>query len=502
MAHVERIAAVAHDGGAHGEHVPLVVIADREARVERVALAGDLHVDVAVELQAHRAPGLPGSERHQRGEAVALGLLAAEASPHARDLHDDLAHGQGKDVRDDRLDLGRVLARRADEDVVVVAALGPCGLGLEVEVLLSADVERPVERVGARAQGGVHVAARDDVRLVVVALGLDRGVEPEDGGERLGHDDGLRGGAAARPLRLADDGGDHLAVKRDLALREERLVVADRADVVHPGDIRRGDDVDHPRHGARGAQVDRDEPRVRMGRRDRPDLEHPGPSRGLVVDVDRAARHVTPRALVAERGGRGSVRGRLRGDEVARRVLRLALLVTPELLEQAADEGASERAPRADIVDGGERAAEDLERPLERRVGEGASDEEALGFGSADRHRGDPAVGEPRVADDVGVVEVEGEGGCHDADVELAALADLEGARAAHEAGKRPDAARRPRGRSRPGRGASSCTRRRSRRRGRCTVRAWTRARPWRRATGAPAPGRRWARRWRGCRRG
>ena len=142
---------------------------------------------------------------------------------------------------------------------------------------------------------------------------------------------------------------------------------------------------------------------------------------------------------MTERGGRGGVRSRLGRNEVARRVLAPSLRSFPRTSRTGSGRARRGRRAPSHVVDGHERAAEDLERPRERLVGEGAPHEEALGLDRAHRQRGDAAVGEPGVADDLGLVQVDGKGRRHDADVKLAALAHLEGARPAHEPGGGPD---------------------------------------------------------------
>ena len=80
--------------------------------------------------------------------------LPAETAPHPRRLDDDLVAGLAQHLGDDRLDLRRVLGRRADEDRAHLARLGPGRLRLQVEVLLAAEGELALEaqgRLGQRA---------------------------------------------------------------------------------------------------------------------------------------------------------------------------------------------------------------------------------------------------------------------------------------------------------------------------------------------------------------
>jgi hypothetical protein len=73
---------------------PSLVEADLEAGEERMALAGQLHVErCACSLIAHRAAGAPGRQRRQRGEGIGLGFLAAEAAAHAQAAADHAVRG-------------------------------------------------------------------------------------------------------------------------------------------------------------------------------------------------------------------------------------------------------------------------------------------------------------------------------------------------------------------------------------------------------------------------
>ena len=84
--------------------LPSVVVADRELRMEGMALAGDHHVQVPVELHPDRLSRLVSGERDERGKRVALHFLAAECAAHARGLDHDLVARQAKKLRHDGLD--------------------------------------------------------------------------------------------------------------------------------------------------------------------------------------------------------------------------------------------------------------------------------------------------------------------------------------------------------------------------------------------------------------
>ena len=116
---------------------------------ERVPLAGHRDVLGAVQPQADRPAGERRAQRGDRGQAVRLELLAAEAAAHPQALHGDLVRVQAQHVRDDVLGLRRVLGAGLDEDLAVLVDQRQRGVGLQVEVLLAAELElagEPVRR--------------------------------------------------------------------------------------------------------------------------------------------------------------------------------------------------------------------------------------------------------------------------------------------------------------------------------------------------------------------
>ena len=118
-------------------------------RVEAVPLARHRHVLRAVEPQPHRAAGQRGAERGDRGVAVRLHLLAAEAAAHPQALHGDLVAAAAQHVRDDLLGLARVLGAGLDEDLPVLVDVRERRVRLQVEVLLAGELELALEHVGA-----------------------------------------------------------------------------------------------------------------------------------------------------------------------------------------------------------------------------------------------------------------------------------------------------------------------------------------------------------------
>ena len=146
---------------------------DLPGRQERVPLAGHGDVLGAVEPQADRASGERRAQRRDRGQPVRLEFLAAEPSAHPQALHGDLVGRQAEHVRDDVLGLGRVLGAGLDEDLAVLVDQRQRGVGLQVEVLLPAELELAGERVRGARQPGGGVAAADRPLRALEALRRD-----------------------------------------------------------------------------------------------------------------------------------------------------------------------------------------------------------------------------------------------------------------------------------------------------------------------------------------
>ena len=102
----------------------------------------DDHVVVAVGAELGGPAGLRRDERAGGGEGGGLGLLAAERAAHAADLDDDLGMAAPEQLRDEMLDLARMLGGAEDMELALLAGRGERGLAFEVEMLLAAHFER------------------------------------------------------------------------------------------------------------------------------------------------------------------------------------------------------------------------------------------------------------------------------------------------------------------------------------------------------------------------
>ncbi len=87
----------------------VVVEAGVEPREERMALAGERHVEMARQAHAHGPAGLPRAERGDGGPGVGLHFFAAERAAHAQALHGDLMARDAEHARDDLLRLAGML---------------------------------------------------------------------------------------------------------------------------------------------------------------------------------------------------------------------------------------------------------------------------------------------------------------------------------------------------------------------------------------------------------
>jgi hypothetical protein len=124
---------------------------------ERVALAGDHEVVVAVQPQLDRAAELVARPRGPHGQVAGLRLLAAEAAAHAPALHPHRVVVDAQRVRHPVLHLAGVLGAGVDPPLVLLQRQGVGDLAFQVEVLLAAHFQRALQRcagAGRRASPG------------------------------------------------------------------------------------------------------------------------------------------------------------------------------------------------------------------------------------------------------------------------------------------------------------------------------------------------------------
>ncbi len=295
-------------------------------------------------------------------------------------------------------------------------------------MFLPAKGKLPVQR-GAmqRAQPvelGLHVAALNTMRRGVKTLGGQRFGDRQDRRQRFVFDLHRVGGQAAGITRFADDQRDQLAVKGNFLVREQDLILADRAHVVFAGHVLGQQHGVDPGHRAGGGGVAPEDARAGVRRADGPYLQR-ALGRTGIVHVARRARDVADRAFV--RGdGHGRQRGR-GGDRAAvRRDFRCAVEIE-KFLQQPRDEAAPVLGGCAHVVDGRQFFREDAQRGVERAAVPGLADQRRLGAPGAHGGRGDPAVDQARIRHAVVGTDFDAEPPRHHADVHFPSAGNLEG---------------------------------------------------------------------------
>ena len=271
------------------EDAPGLVEARAVADAQVVALAGDDEIVVAVVAHATGTAGRARRHGAGDGERVALALLAPEAAAHPAHLDPDCRHRRIQRLGHLVLDLGRMLRRGMDEHAVVILRQRQGGLSLQVEVLLTADLDLAVDGARAAGEGGGGVALDVDPRPVLEpAVGGERLLDRQDGFERLDLDPPLSRGAPRRQMAGGDDEIDRLAEVEHVVDRQERLVMRRGADVIGVRQITRRQHRDHTRRVAHAVEVEARDPATRHVGQTEAEVQRPG-GRGNVVDVARGA---------------------------------------------------------------------------------------------------------------------------------------------------------------------------------------------------------------------
>ena len=147
---IERPAAIGNQRAMQRLQAALGRVADFKSREKRMSFSGQLHVQIAIQLYAHRLTDFPRCEGYEGRPGVALRFLAAKATAHTRCLHHHPIPRQAEHRRNDCLDLTRMLGGRGHTHVSFAVALGPGRVRLEVKVLLSSDLKLTAETVRAR----------------------------------------------------------------------------------------------------------------------------------------------------------------------------------------------------------------------------------------------------------------------------------------------------------------------------------------------------------------
>ncbi len=296
---VRRIAAVAGQVDLDTVQQAVVIEADVVFDVERVTLAGHGHVFHARQTHLGRAAGEVRDHCAHAHRAGCLGFLAAKATTHAAHVDDDLVHRDAKHFGDQLLHFGGVLRGGVDDYAAVFGGHDRGNLGLQVEVLLPADVQRTLQPTRRAGQGVGRVTTLVGVAVEHEVLLVQRLDHVEHRLQVLVFDDRSHGGLA-RGFQAVGSHGDHrLADELDLAVGQQRVAGQYCADIQLPRYILSGDGDGHARHLIARRRVDADDAGVGAVAHAGIDVQLIGKLQA-VVDVHRLARDVLGRAVVLD----------------------------------------------------------------------------------------------------------------------------------------------------------------------------------------------------------
>ena len=262
---IQRPTGVGEKLDVHGAERAVLVESGCVAGQKLVPLAGEDHVLVAVGSDTHGASGVARAQGGERGPGVALGFLAAETAAHTWALHDDLVTRDVQHMGHDGLNLRWMLGGRLHEHRAVLARLRPGNLAFQVEMLLTAEGKLAAELPGGARKFCGGVAAPDTVRRGVETFRSYGLGDRQDRRQRLVlHLDRVRREAAFFQ-RITQHQRDHLTVERNLFVREQNFVLADRADIVLAGYVFGQQDRPYAGHGAGRANVPAHDARAGVG---------------------------------------------------------------------------------------------------------------------------------------------------------------------------------------------------------------------------------------------
>ncbi len=256
---VRRIAAVAGEIDLDTVQQAFVIEADVVFDVERVTLAGHGHVFHAWQTHLGRAAGEVRDHCAHACRAGCLGFLAAEAAAHATHVDDDLVHRNAEHFSDELLHLGGVLRRGVDDHAAVFGGHDRGHLGLQVEVLLPADVQRTLQPTRRAGQGGGRVTTLVGVAVEHEVLLVQRLDHVEYRLQVFVFDDRGHGRLTCGLQAVGRDGDHRLADVLDLAVGQQWIAGQYSADIQLPGYILSSDGNRDARHFITRRRVDADD---------------------------------------------------------------------------------------------------------------------------------------------------------------------------------------------------------------------------------------------------
>jgi hypothetical protein len=277
-----------------------VVEADVIPEIEWMPLAGGAHIVIARQPQLHRPASFPGQHRGNAGDDGRLTFLAAKAAAHPPNLTGDGIERNTEEMRYAVLHFRRMLRR--GEDVHVVAFPGRCDgdLPFQIEVVLPAAAQFARQTMPRIFQCSIDVAACHDLRRNQKLLTLDRLFDREDRIEYLIVDLHKPGPRPGLIERRRGNGDDRLPFIFHNILRQQRLVGADRANIVLAGNIFGGNDSRNTRQSQCRRRIDSADTRMCMRAEHQCAFKRALHARDI-VEIKRAAADMTGRAVMPDR---------------------------------------------------------------------------------------------------------------------------------------------------------------------------------------------------------
>ncbi len=259
---VRRVAAVACQIQLYTLQTTLVVEAHVVLDVERVALAGHLHVFKTLQAHLGGLAGQPCNHGAQAGRARRLGFLAAKATTHAPHVDHDAVHRHAQYLGHQLLDFRGVLGRAIDNHAAVFSRHHRGYLGFQIKMFLTADVQVALQTVGCACQrcGRVATFVRVAVEHKVFLT------------QRLNHIqhrlqvlifDNRRHCRLPGNVQIASSNGKHrLTDKLHRVDGQQRIAGQQRPDVLQPRNILMSNRNAYAVEGVAGRGVDADDSRV------------------------------------------------------------------------------------------------------------------------------------------------------------------------------------------------------------------------------------------------
>jgi len=177
------------------------VVVDAKA----MALAGQHHVDIAIEAELDGPSGFRRSQSGQARNTCSLGLLTAEPAAHSPDFHRHLVIENTECFRHQMLDFARMLGRAHDRHVSTLAGDGEGDLAFQIKMILPADPKSSRQAMRRRVDcsfrlAALHLMRREDESFLLHGL-----IDGEDRIKGRGFDLGQQSGASC----LQDCVSDH-----------------------------------------------------------------------------------------------------------------------------------------------------------------------------------------------------------------------------------------------------------------------------------------------------